>query len=139
MPPRVVGHDDARTRAAQRRMLGSLSSHRVSQKTYARYLDAIRRFVHWVVLSAHPVATDLDVLDAQVSTYIELLWSEGEGRSLAGDTLSAVGFFLHRRRILPAAWGLYSAWSRLELPNRAPPLPVPFLWAFCGVAVANNM
>ena len=139
MPPRPTrGNEPRHLRAAARQQLGPLHRHRVSAKTYARYLHAAQQFTTWVTASGMPLAVSLDELDAQACRYLEQLWAHGEGRNLAGDTLSAVQHFLHKRRILTAAWGLFSAWGRLEVPDRAPPLPLQVLYAFCGLALSER-
>ena len=39
---------------------------------------------------------------------------------------------LQRRRCLPAAWDLLTAWGRAELPRRAPPLSPTIMLAIAG-------
>ena len=121
-----------------RGQIGPLARLRVAPGTYRRYHDAASRFLLWLFSMALPLATSIEELDQQLCWYIEHLWSDGEGRNMSGDTLSAVSFFLHRRRIFQGAWGLHAAWGRAEIPDRAPPLSVEVLWAFCGIALSAH-
>eukprot|EP00438_Fugacium_kawagutii_P023208 Skav215677 [mRNA] locus=scaffold278:111881:120662:- [translate_table: standard] len=72
-------------------------------------------------------------LDPLLSEYVEHLWSEGEGRALASDTLAALqDADPHLRGCIPGAWRLLKAWHLHELPNRAAPLPEMALQALAG-------
>ena len=107
----------------------------MSPAVYNRYLRATCLFLAWVLSCGLALAGDMDELDQHVCWYVEHLWLHGEGRNLFGDTLSGNSYFLRRKRILQGGWNLYSTWSRLEIPNRAPPFSAELLWAFCGVAL----
>ena len=125
-------------RVAERQAIGPLRRIRVSPKTYARYLHAATLFLQYLTAMCMAPAASYHELDDQAIAYLEHLWEEGEPKSLAADTLSAVQHFLIKRRILSGAWALYGAWSRVELPDQAPPLPVLHLWAFCGLALQRH-
>ena len=78
----------------------------------------------------------MDILDFQVSEWIEYLWAGGNGWNDAADTLSGISFLMRRRRILPASWNLFGAWRRIEVPSRVPPLPINVLLAMATTARA---
>ena len=73
-------------------------------------------------------------LDQFASLYLDVLWEEGEPRLLAGDTLSGLQHVLMAKRILPSAWRLFGAWTKNELPARAPPMPLLVCLAIAGYA-----
>ncbi|CAK0796360.1 unnamed protein product, partial [Prorocentrum cordatum] len=79
-------------------------------------------------------ADHIDQLDLLVADWIKWLWTEGHPQGLAGNTLSAVQFFLRKKRILPASWRLLRAWQRLELPQRVLPMPDVVLTALAATA-----
>ncbi|CAK0804968.1 unnamed protein product, partial [Prorocentrum cordatum] len=83
----------------------------------------------WTGASDH-----VDKLDLLVAEWIEWLWTEGHPQGLAGNALSAVQFFLRKKRILPASWRLLRAWQNLELPQRVLPLPEVALLAMAATA-----
>ncbi|CAK0904679.1 unnamed protein product, partial [Prorocentrum cordatum] len=83
----------------------------------------------WTGASDH-----VDKLDLLVAERIEWLWTEGHLQGLVGNALSAVQFFLRKKRILPASWRLLRAWQNLELPQRALPLPEVVLLAMAATA-----
>ena len=95
-------------------------------------MDAADRFLQWVKACNIPLAPSWEELEWQLTEYIECLWEEGETKGLAADTLSGVQHFLRTRRRYPGAWQLLSVWSRLEVPNRAPPLSAHMAMALAG-------
>jgi hypothetical protein len=67
------------------------------------------------------------------------MWEEGEGRALIADTLSSIQHKIPAlRNQLPAGWRLYRAWTKHELPARAPPLTKKMVWALSGLAFKEN-
>ena len=67
-----------------------------------------------------------------LSEFIEH-WETGETRALAGNALSgslAAYPELRRRGSLWESWFFLQAWSRIEIPNRAPPMPPLVVLAF---------
>ena len=109
-------------RKALRARIGPLRLAKVAPKTLARYATAAHCFYRFAILMFGMVAANWDELDGQLQYYIETLWTEGESRSLAGDTLSGVQHLLSTRRQIPGSCGLLRTWSSLELPERTPPL-----------------
>ena len=75
-------------------------------------------------------------LDDLVAEYLEHLWSSGEGRALASDTIASLQIFdLHLKGHLQASWRLLKVWSQNEMPNRAPPFLQVALQALVGRAL----
>ena len=129
---------DRVSRARARAAIGSLTSLRIAGSTRRRYVEAASQFLVWLQSVGEPWAADFADLEQQLVSYIEHLWMSGESKAVAGDTLSAVQFFLRRRRIVPAAWDLFTTWGRVEAPQRAPPLPWQVLLAMCALAVQDG-
>ena len=73
-----------------RARLGTLQQLQVAPGTQKRYMDALCRLWQWMQAEEHTIPDKVCDLDAIVSDYIEHLWCEGDGLSLAKDTLSAL-------------------------------------------------
>lgn len=68
------------------------------------------------------------------------MWSAGEGRALASDSLAALQDKQpNLRGSLSSSWRLLKTWCVNELPNRAPPLPEKALQAMIGYSLFHNM
>ena len=142
MPPkrRIVAAASRLDRARARRSLGPLRTLLVSQRTLRyRYRPACIRFFDWLARQNVSLAQTTMGIDEQVSSYIEHLWEEGDGRNMAGDVLSALTFFCpHLKGSLFGGWQLFKAWSRQELPARAPPMPEQWVLAAAALAVRRG-
>ena len=123
---------------AQRSALGSLDERRVGERAHKRYKKAVVAFIWWCWWTQLPLALDYETLDNQAAFYLEHLYSEGESRNAAGDTLSGIQFFLRRKRILSGAWEIYKSWLKAEGPYQVPPMPALVLQALFGVAWASG-
>lgn len=120
-------------RQRRRQQLGDLHSLIVRPSTVDRYKNAFRRFVSFLAGQNQQIAPTKTQLDLQVEEYIEFLWQDGEGVSLAGDTLSSLQYFQPSlKRCLPGGWRLLRTWQRHELPSRAPPFTRETLAVFLG-------
>ena len=108
---RLVPEATRQARAAARQAIGPLGKRRVAPKTFKRYLAAASLFQLWIFQLGLELAANLTDMDTQLCSYLEHLWAEGETRSLAGDTLSGVMFFLHAKRVFAGAWGLHATWG----------------------------
>ena len=74
--------------------------------------------------------------DMSLVEWVEHLCHDGESKSLANDTRSAVlHYFAQLKGHLHGFQRVLKAWSKHELPNRAPPLPTQFLLALAGKAL----
>ena len=117
-------------RAQTRKDLGHLRDHVINSSTLKRYVNALRYFFWWLSVTGTALPSHAVALDLIISEFIEMLWQEGEGRSFGHDTISGIchhvpslhGKFYGSKRLL-------SAWQRLELPARAPPLTRQMLLA----------
>ena len=136
-PRKVRAAEDQATRRQLRAAVGRLSHNLVQPRTLEIYQQAVRQFSEWVAsrgMTWSGAADHVDKLDLLVAEWIEWLWTEGHPQGLAGNTLSAVQFFLRKKRILPASWRLLRAWQNLELPQRVLPLPEVVLLAMAATA-----
>ena len=119
----VLSRPTRQERAQQRRGLGKLSQRQVADATRARYQAACAWFFRWMRAWSVPFPADPYELDDRLCQCIDQAWEEGESYSFIGDLLSGLGTFVPRlRHQMPAAWRLFGAWRRLELPCRAWPL-----------------
>jgi len=100
-----------------------------------RYRPACVLFFRWLADQAITLAITTTGVDSQVAAYIEYLWEEGDGRNMAGDIISGLTFLCpHMKGNLCCSWQLFKAWSRQELPARAPPLPESWVLALACLA-----
>ena len=130
----VVETASREQRVQQRCRAGSLRDNLVERRTFDKYLKAVLIFVAWVAKMGIAQAPDYDSLDFQLCSFLEYLWECGESKGLAGDSLSGVQHFLMVRRKFSGAWRLLSAWGRLELPGRAPPMLPSMALGLAGLA-----
>ena len=113
-------------RAQARQNLGTLHELAVQPATRKRYDLALNRFLQFLRNEGLELPTLRSKVDDLVSEYLEFLWSSGEGRALACDTLASLqNFDPHLKGHLLCSWRLRKIWSQKELPNRAPPVPEP--------------
>ena len=135
-------HVEGRTkddRKKVRKQLGPLKGLTVQPSTRARYDKALAKFSSWLQMEGLSLPRSKLHLDALVSDYIEYLWSEGEGRALASDTLAAIQDRQPQvKGHLLSCWRLLKTWNINEIPNRAPPLPEKALFAMVGLALFKN-
>jgi integrase len=99
-----------------------------------RYSEAKDLFVDWLEMhGAWP--TELGGYDDLVCEYLEELWEQGQPKALGGNTLSALQHFAPGLKgKLVAAWRLYGAWSKSEIPLRAPPMLKDVMLGLAGKA-----
>ena len=122
----LEGHSK-QARQVQRKQLGSLKSLTVSPKTNQRYTAARQKFYEFLDANHLSLPRKREHLDGLLSEYIEFLWSEGEGRGLASDTVAGL------QDADPKLKGqLPATWSTNEIPNRAPPLTETAVHAMVG-------
>ena len=135
-------HVEGRTRQeriAVRKRLGPLQNLTVQNRTKTRYESARQGFYSFLRMENIKLPHRREDLDALVSEYIEHLWSSGEGRAKANDTVAGLQDKDPKLRgCLPGSWGLLKTWSINEIPNRAPPLPLKVLKALVGWALFHN-
>ena len=133
---KVKQHLEGRNKAERiriRKDLGPLKNLTVQPQTRKRYETARKDFYQFIAdnnLRIPERTYDLDVL---LGDYLEHLWSSGEGRGKASDTLAAIQDLQpHTKGGLPLSWRLLKAWHVNEIPCRAPPLPEICLQAMLG-------
>lgn len=73
-----------------RRNLGTLKSLTVQPQTRQRYERARQQFYQFLADNSLSVPTQKHALDLMLGDYLEHLWSSGEGRGKASDTLAAI-------------------------------------------------
>ena len=135
MPKRVLEARTPAARAQQRQTLGTLRELTVQPATKMRYNKAVDGFLLYLRENHLELPTKRDKVDPLICDYIEHLWSSGQGRGLANDTLAGLQDADPKlKHQLPGAWRLLKTWHVNEVPNRAPPLPVVVLHAMCGWA-----
>lgn len=123
MGKKVLEAATKQQRAKVRKTLGTLKSLTVQPATKRRYNDALDRFFKFLRKEQLSLPTKRESLDPLVADYLEVLWSSGEGRALASDTLAALQDADPKiKGHLPTSWRLLKVWCQNELPNRAPPM-----------------
>ena len=119
-----------------RKRLGSLKSLTVQPATRIRYERARKDFYKFLFDNGLSVPATTFGLDGLLADYLEHLWSSGEGRGKASDTLAAIQDLQpHTKGGLALSWRLLRAWHVNEIPCRAPPLPEICLHAMIGWAM----
>ncbi|CAK0853913.1 unnamed protein product [Prorocentrum cordatum] len=118
--------------------LGKLRDARIGAATLARYRRAAQQFVDYLNAMNLPLPFSWEDMDVTLQDYLEYLGAEGATKGQANDALSGVQHLLRTRRQCPGAWRLLSVWGRLELPQRAPPMPPLVCSALAGWALGRG-
>ena len=141
MPKKKV-HLEGRTkqqRIEQRKELGTLKSLTVQPQTRKRYEHAMDLFFSFLRRERLELPRQRRHLDDLLSDYIEYLWSQGEGRALASDTLAGLQDADPKLRgQLPCTWRLMKVWVQNEIPSRAPPMPESVVQALAGYSILQG-
>ena len=104
MPPKLtLNVADKQQRRLLRARVGSLRDNRVNAKTLMRYRDATHRFLSWLEWMGLERPVDWEEMEKVLCDYLEAIWSEGESKGMANDTLSGAQHFLGSRRRVPGA------------------------------------
>ena len=136
---RIVEGRTKEQRAKVRKSLGTLKQLTVQPQTRARYISARKKFYAFLEHYSIPIPKKREKLDLLLGEYLEHLWSSGEGRGLASDTVAGLqDLDPHLKRHLSCTWRLLKAWHLNEVPNRAPPLPETALKAMVGWAIFHQ-
>ena len=131
----VLAKASKNARKEERKQLGPLTDLVVQPSTAKRYRHAVSSFFLWCHSLCIVLPASLVEFDLLVSEFINVLWEEGEGRSLAANVLSGLQHYRpFLRKHLPCSWRLIGAWNRRELPARADPVSILVLDALCGLA-----
>ena len=140
--PRKNARVEGRTQAERKRLrkeMGTLRSLTVQPGTKRRYAAALDKFFVFLKDNKLELPKLRIHMDTLTSDYLEFLWSQGEGRALASDTIAALqDFDPHLKGKLPSTWRLLKVWHTHEIPNRAPPLPEVVLRAMVGHALFHG-
>ena len=122
-------------RRIERSALGTLRSQVVAKSTECRYFTAVSRFLAFLIAHRKPYPQTFLRLDQLVVEFLEELWEDGEPKGYASDALSGLGHFIPAvKPHLLASWRLHAAWTRAELPCRAPPFTPLLAYALAQVA-----
>ena len=119
----IVECQNKQERKRRRQQLGTLQQLVIKRSTEDRYEKAFKRFLSYLAGQCQALGATKERIDGQAQEFIEFLWEEGEGQSLAADVLSAIQHYQpSMRRCLNGSWRLLKTWQRFEIPARAPPL-----------------
>jgi len=122
-----------------RKQLGSLRSLTVQPATKRRYNEAVDKFLVFLRSEGLELPRERTKLDLFTAEYLEHLWSQGEGRALASDTIAGLQDADPRLKgQLPLTWRLLKVWHTHEMPNRAPPMPEVVLRAMVGYCIFHE-
>ena len=95
---KVVRGETRQDRVLERSHLGPLAGMLVSPRMRQQYASAVWYFELCCVNLFGTVSEDLSVLDRQVTYFLQLIWAEGEAKSLAAHTICGLQHFLNVRR-----------------------------------------
>ena len=122
-----------------RKQMGPLHSLTVQPRTRARYEKARNRFYDFLTQNRLDIPRSKPQMDSLLCEYLEVLWSSGEGRALASDTVAALQDVTPSLKgHLQGSWRLLKTWAVNEIPNRAPPFPEGVLQALVGYFVFHK-
>ena len=139
MPKRHLEGKTKEERVQIRSQLGPLRNLTVQPATRTRYDKALQQFFAFLTQNDIALPKQRYLLDSSASEYVEHLWSVGEGRALAADTIAALQDSQPQLRgQLHGTWRLLKTWNASEIPNRAPPMPVEVLEAMVGHAIFHG-
>ena len=126
-------------RKKARKSMGTLKSLTVQPQTKQRYKKGLDAFYDYLRREGLTLPKRRDEVDGVVEDYLEVLWSEGEGRATASNFMAALQDLDPKLRgHLPASWRLMKTWTANEVPNRAPPMTETVLRAMVGWAIFHE-
>lgn len=129
----IIESHDREERKRRRQELGTLQDLTIKPSTVTRYERAFKHFLTFLAHQKLDLSPTKEGVDSQVQDFLEHLWQEGEGVSLAADVLSALQHFQSSlKRHLSGGWRLLRTWQRHEVPARAPPLTWPLMEIIMG-------
>ncbi|CAK0820073.1 unnamed protein product, partial [Prorocentrum cordatum] len=102
-----------------------------------REVDASRRIVMGLVMACHNNGADIRT-DGASEALGKIFPRQEIDSGEANDALSGVQHLLRTRRRYPGAWQLLTVWGRLEIPQRAPPMPAQVCTALAGWALSRG-
>ena len=112
----------------------SLRGAGISGKTEARYNSALALVLPFIEQAQH-----LEDLDLICEEWIEYEWIKGTSLGSIGDALCGLHYFWPQvKGMLRGSWKLYKNWRRLEIPQRAAPLPRFVALGFVGLFLEWN-
>ena len=136
MPKRHLEGQSKEERKRIRKQLGSLQSLTVQPATRVRYDKALAGFFEYLRSVGQALPKEKRLMDGFACDYLEHLWSNGEGRARAADTLAGLQDTQPQLKgSLPGAWRHLHTWNSNEIPSRAPPMPVEILESMVGYAL----
>eukprot|EP00438_Fugacium_kawagutii_P003864 Skav231339 [mRNA] locus=scaffold2490:144917:145995:- [translate_table: standard] len=122
-----------------RRQLGTLRELTVQPVTRSRYQQALEKFYQYLQQENLVLPHRMQSMDPLVADYIEFLWADGQGKTVASNTVAALqDKHPQLKGKLLESWRLLRTWSSHEVPNRAPPLPLDVVHALVGLAMFQD-
>ena len=131
--PQLVTKRTRAERKAQRRNI-LLEDATITDKTRERYFNGLSR-----LLPTLERVQQLNGLDYAVSQWIEDQWADGEALYLVSDALCGLHYYEPwSKGKLPMSWRLFSAWRKLEIPTRAPPITSQLIRSMATYALNHH-
>ena len=131
---KLTDADRKRDRAGE----GTLLERQISQRCKIRYRTAVAYFFWLLPFVWSPWPREWRDRDDALCHFLECLWSEGDAKSKAADTISGLQWHFGTKGIFPGAWRRYSTWNKLEVSRQTPPLPSDALFALCAFALQGG-
>ena len=119
-------------RTSSRAEIVQLKDVLIVKRSANRYNKTVWIFVETIMFWSGAVAEDLESLDPQCCWYLEMLWAEGETKSVADTTSAAIEHLLNRRRILTGSSRLFAAWKHHKQAFQCRHIPKEILIGLAG-------
>ena len=126
---RLEGHSKIE-RAKNRQALGTLRELTVQPQTRKRYSLAKQKFYDYTHSNNLTIPTKFSAFDDMLADYVEHLWSVGEGRALASDTVAG---FQDTEPSTPGHLEIVEDVARQRTPESRSPSPGGMLVCHAGM------
>lgn len=132
--PKIISGRFSKGQRKRRRSGINLEEAALSDQTRSRYYIALNKLT-----PALTGVRSLPHMDELCCDWIHKMWESGEPLLTIGDALSALHYFQpFTRRGIPHAWKLFSAWRKIEVPSRAPPLTEALVRSMSAYELHHN-
>ena len=126
-------------RISERLKLGPLRDRVVSAVTLKRYKGSVKEFFRWCRIHGYRTPSSTEDFDMLVTAYAEMLWCEGDPRTVLAYTLAGFSHLVPSlRHRLNGSWRVYVAWGKSEPAQQAPPLTLFMTQAIAGWFISEG-
>ena len=127
-------------RISERLKLGPLRDRVVSAVTLKRYKGSVKEFFRWCRIHGYRTPSSTEDFDMLITAYAEMLWCEGDPRTVLAYTLAGFSHLVPSlRHRLNGSWRVYVAWGKSEPAQQAPPLTRFMTQAIAGWFISEGL